>query len=222
MIDNYIFTTFDLSLLSSIALILLALLFSSYVKIAVVLNIVRLGFGFTSLPTLFITIGLALTCSYFVMYPTLVEVSDVLKENSSAQVKLSEPEKTVVFDKISQIWKEFVTKHIKYNQIETFSKLAIAVDKIEKIDEPDKENLNSSWRVLAPAFLVSELKEAFRMGFMLFLPFLIIDLVIGTVLAAISLENLSPYLVALPLKLLLFIAVDGWSLICKGIISSYM
>jgi type III secretion protein R len=60
------------------------------------------------------------------------------------------------------------------------------------------------------------------MGLMLFLPFLIIDLVVGTVLAAISLENLSPYLVALPLKLLLFIAVDGWSLICKGIISSYM
>jgi type III secretion protein R len=220
MIDN-IFTSLDLSLLSAIVLILLALLFSSYIKIAVVLNIVRLGFGFTNLPTLFITTGLALTCSYFVMYPTLAEVSEVLKE-SSAQEKLSEPEKAVVFDKVSQLWKQFATKHIKYNQIETFSKLAIAIDKVEKIDESNKETLNSIWRVLAPAFLVSELKEAFRMGLMLFLPFLIIDLVVGTILAAISLENLSPYLVALPLKLLLFIAVDGWSLICKGIISSYI
>jgi type III secretion protein R len=222
MIDNDMFITLDLSLLSVIFLILSAILFSSYVKIAVVLNIVRLGFGFTSLPTLFITMGLAFTCSYFVMYPTLTSVSAVVKENSSNQAKLSESQKTVMLDKVSEIWKQFVIKQIKYNQVETFSKLAVAVDKIEVLDEQSQEQLNSSWRVLAPAFLVSELKEAFRMGLMLFLPFLIIDLLVGTVLSAISLENLSPYLVSLPLKLLLFIAVDGWSLICKGVISSYM
>jgi len=219
-----LFSSLGMSVLFVAVLALLALLLSSYVKIATVLGIVRIGFGFNSLPSAFVSGGLALALSFFVMYPALqntISKMDQVKKSSSQK-----PESVVQAEVVSagvEEWKVFLKKHTASSELEKFSEIAFKLSESKDPLTPEKQaELDNSFQVLAPSFLVSELKLAFSTGLKLFLPFLIIDLLVAHLITALGLARINPLLVSLPLKLILFVLADGWALITSNLVASYV
>ena len=227
------FASLGLSALGLFALLLVCLIFSSYVKIVTVLGILRVGLGVGSLPSALVTAGLALALSFFIMLPTMQESAKVVDSYQRAKGNINSDfaraqALALAFGK----WKEFLVRHSHSEQRKRFAGLARQIDSADSspLGNPSavgqESNKNSaldeqSWRVLAPAFLVSELKEAFATGLSLFLPFLIIDLLVLNVLAAVGLDRMSSASVAFPFKLLLFVMVDGWALITANLVQTY-
>lgn len=219
-----LFSSLGMSVFFVVVLALLALLLSSYVKIATVLGIVRIGFGFNSLPSAFVSGGLALALSFFVMYPalqnTFLKMDQVKKE--SPQKSESAVQADVVSAGVEE-WKVFLKKYSSPNEVEKFSGIAFKLSESKDPLTPEKKAvLENSFQVLAPSFLVSELKLAFTTGLKLFLPFLIIDLIVAHLITALGLARINPLLVSLPLKLVLFVLADGWTLITSNLVSTYV
>ncbi len=214
---SLLISNLGLSVFSVALLFLLALAFSSFIKIVTVLGIVRVGLGAEGLPSAFVVGTLSLALSLFVMFPTLNRSIGVLNGSLSAKgASTTSAEKAAGFSKVFEEWKTFLAKHTHSEEKERFAKIAVQLDK-----EAAAEDLSGSFRILAPAFLVSELKEAFATGLTLFLPFLVIDLLVANVLVAVGLTQLSPILVSLPFKLLVFVMVDGWTLITGNLVATY-
>lgn len=215
-----IFLNLGMPLVGAFVICLLALVFSSYVKISTILSIIKLGFGFDSLPSSFVTGSLALVLTYFVMYPYIKESNHLITETISTAKGSQdlEQKRVVAYAQASEKWKGFVEKHAQKEEVTRFTNLAF---KMDHANQAAQAEIASSWRVLAPAFVVSELKEAFKTGLNLFLPLLVIDLLVAIILAAIDFNRLNPSLIALPFKILLFIVLDGWSVITTNIISTY-
>lgn len=216
-----IFSNLGLPLVGAFVLCLLALVFSSYVKISTILSIVKLGFGFDSLPSSFVTASLALVLTYFVMYPQIRESNKVITETVATAKGAQDLEQKRIagYAQAAEKWKSFIEKQSHQEEVNRFTNLALKME--NKTSVAPTTELPASWRVLAPAFVVSELKEAFKTGLNLFLPLLIVDLLVALILAAIDFNRLNPSLIALPLKILLFITLDGWSIITTNIISTY-
>ncbi|MCC6220310.1 MAG: EscR/YscR/HrcR family type III secretion system export apparatus protein [Deltaproteobacteria bacterium] len=218
----------ELSLVGLLVLCFFALVFSAYIKIVTVLGIVRVGFGVGGLPSAFVTSGLALVLTFFVMMPTIVgsigKVHGVSPgENSAVKGSLQAANR---FEAGLSRWKEFLQKHSRAEEVEKFSLLARNLEAAgghPESDITDKQiaSLRSSWQVLAPAFVVSQLKEAFQTGLSVFLPFLVIDLLLANVLVAVGLSQINPLIVSFPFKLLLFVMVDGWILITTNLVQTY-
>ena len=227
-----LFSIFGSSLLAFLVIVFLALLFSSYIKIVTVLSIVRVGLGAGSFPSAFVVGGLSMALAFFVMYPTIVDstqaMDKVFQSRSAGQSwsGATDQVRAAALGSALDRWKLFLQAHAGKQEVDRFVDAAKRLDQGQtaagvKTGADAAEVRSDSWRVLAPAFLVSELKAAFSTGLSLFLPFLIVDLLAATALAAIGLERLNPVLVALPIKLLLFVAVDGWSLITTNLVSTY-
>lgn len=228
------FSNLGFSFYSLFILAFLALIFSSFIKISTVLAIVRAGIGFRSLPGVLVSGSLAFILSCFVMFPYFENISQeidskILKKAaaSAEQTSNSKTNDNMRLEALNLAlnnWKGFLSKHSEPELVKEFSILASRVNKsrarVEGGSQPP-QNIESSLQVLAPAFYISELKEAFSTGLGLLLPFLIIDLCVAQALIAMGVKNLDPMLVALPLKLLLFVALDGWSLIASNLIASY-
>lgn len=213
-----LFANLGFSALGVVLLLLLGLVLSCYVKIVTVLSIVRLGLGAGSLPAVIITGGLSLVLTFFVMHPTLEASSQAMEQALRTSPQGEVAQARAIAAGLSQ-WKVFLQRHSHEKETARFAELAARSTNAEP---QVAEALASSWRVLAPAFFVSELKEAFQTGFSLFLPFLVVELVVGHLLIAVGLERFDPSLASLPFKLLLFVTVDGWSLITTGLVSSYL
>ncbi len=217
--------TFGFSALGLLLLVLLALAFSCYVKIVTVLAMLRVGLGFYSVPSAFVTGGLAVALAFFVMYPTLMSCATTMDGViRSAPAPVTDIHRAAAMDAGLEHWKGFLQRHAHEKEVSRFVELAAVLDKepgTKSGEQQVKSGLPQSWRVLAPAFLVSELKEAFATGLSLFLPFLIIDLLVANILTAIGLERLSIVSVAFPFKLLLFVTLDGWSLITTNLVATY-
>ncbi len=220
------FAMMGLSSVSLVLLLVLALLFSSYVKIVTVLSVLRLGLGFDGLASVLLGGGLALALTFFVMYPTLEQSSTAASRVLQQQGSTSNPLTQARAIEAGLIhWKGFLQKHTHAEEKKRFLDIASRLDSdmqskatlTQKVSEPSE----TSWRVLAPAFLVSELKEAFATGLSLFLPFLVVDLVVAHLLLAIGLERSDPAIVSFPFKLLLFVLVDGWGLITSNLVATY-
>jgi type III secretory pathway component EscR len=207
-------------------LFLIAILLSSYVKVATVLSILRIGFGFTGVPSAAITAGLALSLTMLIMAPviqdTLSAVQAELKlKNEKSFQSLGEVEKSEVIAAGLAKWRIFLEtrtpeqERVKFRALE--AKLnhnqapALAVEKPQE-----------SWSVLAPSFLVLELRSAFSIGLTIFLPLLLIDLVVTTLLASLGVESISTNVISFPIKLALFVALDGWGLITTNLVESYI
>lgn len=210
--------TLGLPLVSVLLLCFLALVFSSYVKIATVLGIVRAGFGFYSFPSALATTGLALALSFLVMYPTLDRAARAMDQVAREGYGEVERQARVVDAGVEE-WRRFVSTHAHDEEQERFA--AVAAKLAQGSEATEQHNLAEAWQVLAPAFLVSELKEAFSTGLSIFLPLLVIDLLVANILAALGLVQLSPMLVAFPFKLMLFVLVDGWSLVTTNLVTTY-
>lgn len=242
----------QLSFLPLLLAIFLFLTVGCYVKIVTVLSVLRVGLGFGSLPSWFVTSTLALMLSLFVMFPTLQTSSQTFDQIVKAGGG-DEPARLRALEGGLEKWKAFLLLHAHQEERDRFAKVAEELDQRtaemteEKTAEKDRQRKNrpgnpqvesvntnetvapvasvpvstESWRILAPAFLVSELKEAFATGLSLFLPFLVVELVVANLLLAIGYSQVSPCYVAFPFKLLLFVLVDGWGLITSNLVLSY-
>jgi flagellar biosynthesis protein FliP len=185
------------------------LMMTSFTRIIVVFAILRQAIGLQQTPSNQVMIGLALFLSFFIMSPALDEAYQValqpLIENKISQ--------TEAIEKGLQPFKKFMAHQTRENDLNVFFKIA----KLKPVANIEEIPI----RILVPAFITSELKTAFQIGFLLFIPFLIIDLVVASVLMAMGMMMLSPMVVSLPFKIMLFVFVDGWAMITETLAGSF-
>ncbi|MBE8577347.1 flagellar type III secretion system pore protein FliP [Vibrio sp. OPT18] len=186
----------------------MVILMTSFTRIVVVMSILRQAMGLQQTPSNQVIIGIAIFLTFFIMSPVINQVNEqavqpYLNEQISARQ---------AFDVAQEPIKSFMLKQTRIKDLETF----VEISGVEVTNPEDV-----SMAVLIPAFITSELKTAFQIGFMLFLPFLIIDLVVASVLMAMGMMMLSPMIVSLPFKLMLFVLVDGWNLILSTLAGSF-
>ena len=187
----------------------LIMMMTSFTRIVIVLNFLKQAMGTQSVPSAKIISALALFLSIFIMYPVYNRVyNDAIIPFSNEQ--LSEQE---AIDIGIRHVKDFMLLQTRDNDLIMFMDLAG--------QKPVKTPNDLSLRIVIPAFLISELKTAFQMGFLIYLPFLVIDLVIATLLMAMGMMMLPPIMISLPFKLLLFILVDGWGLLIYNLVASF-
>ena len=196
-----------MTLLSVLPAILLSM--TAFTRIVIVLSILRQALGTPTTPPNQVVIGLALFMTLFVMTPTLTAAwNDGVKPYLDGQLA-GEPALTKTIAPL----REFMLKQTRESDLTSFGKISGT----GPFAGPEAVPIT----VLAPAFITSELKTAFQIGFMIFIPFLIIDLVVASVLMSMGMMMLSPMLVSLPFKLMLFVLVDGWTLLMGTLASSF-
>lgn len=191
---------------------------TSFLRIIIVLSFVRSAMGTQQAPPNQVLIGLALFLTLFIMSPVLTEI----REQAYEPYRAGEITQVEALERAEVPLKEFMLKEIYTDDMNLF--LAIAKDRAGlEIDEtPSNEALmDLSMAIIVPAFATSELKRAFTMGFMLFIPFLIIDMVVSSALMSMGMVMLPPTTIALPFKIMLFVLVDGWSLLFSTLVRSF-
>lgn len=188
----------------------LALAFSAFTRIAVVLFLLRQGLGSEYAPPNVVLLGLSLLLTWFVMTPTLNRIDSLAWQPYQKGTLAAE----TAADAAAVPLKEFMLRQTRREDLQLF--LARPVSTAD-LKTPAQLPMNA----LAPAFFVSELQTAFRVGFMVILPFLIIDLVVSSVLMALGMVMVPPQLVAFPMKLMLFVLADGWHLLAGSLIQSF-
>lgn len=193
-----------------------AVMVTSFTKLVVVLSLLRNAMGLQQVPPNVVMNGLALILSVYVMYPVGVEMQDRLAELPT-QGKASTTQMIAAADVAKEPLREFLLKHSRPLERAFFLKTAqrsLKPEQAQALSERD-------FLVVVPAFTVSELTVAFEIGFLIFLPFLVIDLVIANILMAMGMQMLSPTTVSLPFKLLLFVLIDGWVKLTHGLVLTY-
>lgn len=187
----------------------MVILMTSFTRIVVVMSILRQAMGLQQTPSNQVIIGIALFLTLFIMSPVFNQINEqALQPYMQEKVNAKQ-----AFDLAQAPMKTFMLKQTRVKDLETFVSMSG-----QDVDQPE----DVSMTVLIPAFITSELKTAFQIGFMLFLPFLIIDLVVASVLMAMGMMMLSPMIVSLPFKLMLFVLVDGWNLILSTLAGSFV
>jgi len=201
------------------------LLMTSFVKISVVLSILKSAIGAPQIPPGQVITGLALIMTIYVMAPVgermLSAAAPLFDAKESPDKVLRDASISELTEAVSlarEPLREFMLKHATPRDRSVFLNLA------RRMREPEQRAAISDrdFLVLAPSFLTSELTRAFRIGFLLFIPFLIVDMVIANLLLALGMHMLSPTTVSLPFKLLLFVLADGWHLLLSGLVQSYV
>ncbi len=207
--QEYSLTLQVLALMTALSFIpAMLIMMTSFTRIVVVMAILRQALGLQQTPSNQVIIGITLFLTFFIMAP----VFDRINEQAIQPYLSEEIPIAVAIDKGKEPLKAFMLAQTRLTDLETFVKLA-------DIQVADPEEV--PMRVLIPAFVTSELKTAFQIGFMLFIPFLIIDLVVASILMAMGMMMLSPMIVSLPFKLMLFVLVDGWNLVIGSLASSF-
>lgn len=185
------------------------IMMTSFTRIIIVLSFLRNALGTQQMPPNQVLIGLALFLTFFIMSPVLSDINDQAYQ-PFAKGQISQE---VALDKSSNAIKGFMYKYIREKDLALFISLSDTETPI------DREKLPLT--VVVPAFLISELKTAFQIGFIIFIPFLIIDMVVSSTLMSMGMMMLPPIMISLPFKILLFIMVDGWNLITQSIVNSF-
>lgn len=186
------------------------LLMTGFTRIVIVLSLLRQALGTQSAPPNQVVIGLSLFLTMFVMGPTLDKVyQDAYLPYTQNSISFEQ-----AIEKAEAPMRGFMLKQTRQSDFALFKRLA-------KLDESVTAE-TAPLRVLVPAFVTSELKTAFQIGFMIFIPFLIIDMVVSSILMSLGMMMLSPVLVALPFKLMLFVLADGWNLIIGSLAASFV
>ena len=187
----------------------LILMMTSFTRILIVLSILRQALGLQQSPPNQVLIGLSLFLSLFVMAPTLEKVNQTAIQPYSAGTMNA----TQAISAAGTEFHAFMIRQTRTHDLAMFADMA----KAPKFASPEQVPFS----VLLPAFVTSELKTAFQIGFMLYLPFLVIDLVVSSVLMSLGMMMMSPALISLPFKLLLFVLVDGWALLMGSLVASF-
>jgi len=185
------------------------ILMTSFTRIIIVLSFVRTSLATQQMPPNQVLIGLALFLTFFIMAPVFGEVyDDALQPLFDEEITLDE-----AYDKASTPMKDFMTKHTRQKDLALFMNYA-------KMEKPETVQ-DIPITTLVPAFAISELKTAFQMGFMIFVPFLIIDMAVASVLMSMGMMMLPPVMISLPFKILLFVLVDGWYLVTHSLLDGF-
>ncbi|OJH34245.1 type III secretion system export apparatus subunit SctR [Cystobacter ferrugineus] len=191
------------------------LMLTSFSKIAVVLSLARSAMGTQQAPPTLVLTGLAAVLSGHIMAPVVERMYDAgqaVYEDVGSGARLLD-----AAGRVTEPLRAFLVKHGSPEERARLVDLARELRPPEEAEQVHEESLF----VVIPAFVLTELKEAFQIGFLVFLPFLVLDMVVANVLLALGMQSLSPSQVSLPFKILLFVAVDGWSLLARGLILGY-
>ncbi|MCS6885550.1 MAG: type III secretion system export apparatus subunit SctR [Acidobacteriota bacterium] len=193
---------------------------TSFVKISAVLSILRNALGTQQVPPNQVITGLAFILSIFIMTPVAQEIYASIGEVPETNSLISETNIRVLYEAAKrgqEPLRNFLIKQCHDRDRLLFLELA------KRMTKGDSSFIHpGSFRVIIPAFVTSELKEAFQIGFLIFVPFLIIDLIVSNILTSMGMTMLSPVTISLPFKLLIFVLVDGWYLLVKGLVLSYI
>ncbi len=185
------------------------ILMTSFTRIIIVLSFVRNALATQQMPPNQVLVGLALFLTLFVMGPTFTQVNEqALQPYLDGKIT-----QEAAIDEAAKPFKNFMIKQTREKDLLLFFNYA-------KVDRPNNVE-DIPLRIMVPAFAISELKTAFQMGFMIFIPFLIIDMVVSSTLMAMGMMMLPPVMISLPFKILLFIMVDGWYLVVKSLLESF-
>lgn len=182
---------------------------TSFLRYVIVLSILKTALGTQQVPPAIVLVGMALIMTFYTMGPVFSQMY------GNVEPLLKKPETNIaqVFTVGMEPLKEFMMRQTRQEDLKVFLNLSRA-------KAPDSPRDLSIWEV-APAFMISELRTSFEIGFIIFIPFIIIDLVVANVLLALGMMMLSPTIISLPFKILIFVAVDGWALIVNGLVQSF-
>ncbi|MBH9965468.1 flagellar type III secretion system pore protein FliP [Rossellomorea oryzaecorticis] len=185
------------------------ILMTSFTRIMIVLSFVRTSLATQQMPPNQVLVGLSLFLTFFIMAPTFQEVNEnALTPLFNEEINLEE-----AYENAAVPFKEFMSKHTRQKDLELFLSYSGA-ERPESIADIPMTSL-------VPAFALSEIKTAFQIGFMIFIPFLVIDMVVASVLMSMGMMMLPPVMISLPFKILLFVLVDGWYLVVKSLLESF-
>ncbi|MBT8080267.1 MAG: flagellar type III secretion system pore protein FliP [Gammaproteobacteria bacterium] len=207
--------TFTLSIQILVLMTLLTLLpavilsTTAFVRIIIVLSILRQALGTAQTPPNQVLLGVALFLTFFVMKPVI----DSVYETAAAPYIAGEIDAETAMEKGIRPLRNFMLNQTRASDLELFAGIA----RIDNMDSAEDAPLS----IVIPSFVVSELKTAFQIGFLIFIPFLVIDLVVSSVLMSMGMMMLSPMLISLPFKIMLFVLVDGWSMLLGTLASSF-
>lgn len=194
-----------LSILPSIIIMM-----TSFTRIIIVLSFLRNSMGTSQIPPNQVLIGLALFLTFFIMSPVIGEINqNALQPFTENQITLEQ-----AIDNAEDSMKDFMLEYVRDKDLAMFASIANV--------EPTENLTDLPLTVVVPAFMISELNTAFRMGFMLYIPFIVIDMVVASTLMAMGMMMLPPAMISMPFKILLFLLVDGWNLLTESIIKSFV
>jgi len=186
------------------------LMMTGFTRIVIVLSLLRQALGTQSAPPNQVIVGLSLFLTFFVMSPTLDKVyADAWQPYSAGTITFE-----VALDRAQAPMRSFMLKQTRNSDLTLFARLA-------KLDPATTKPETVPFRVLVPAFVTSELKSAFQIAFLIFIPFLVIDMIVSSVLMSLGMMMLSPVLISLPFKLMLFVLADGWNLLLGSLAASF-
>ncbi|GKV64180.1 MULTISPECIES: flagellar type III secretion system pore protein FliP [unclassified Sporosarcina] len=185
------------------------ILMTSFARIIIVLSFVRTALATQQMPPNQVLVGLALFLTFFIMAPVLSQVNEeALTPLFDEKISLDE-----AYERASGPFKEFMSEHTRQKDLELFMRY-------NQMEQPETlEEIPLT--MMVPAFALSEIKTAFQMGFMIFIPFLVIDMIVASVLMSMGMMMLPPVMISLPFKILLFVLVDGWYLIIQSLLQSF-
>ena len=194
-----------------------ALMVTSYTKLVIVFGLLRTALGLQQTPPNMVLNGIAIILSIYIMAPVGMEVSDKLRSHPFGKKGESLADVMAVVDSAQPPLKEFLLKHTRERERQFFVQSAGSIwpkARAEALKQDD-------FLVLIPSFTLSELTRAFQIGFVIYLVFVIVDLIVATILLALGMAMISPTTISLPFKLLLFVMLDGWGRLINGLVLSY-
>ena len=207
---SYTFSIEALLLLTALTFLpAVLLMMTAFTRIVIVLSLLRQAMGTMTAPPNQVIVGLSLFLTFFVMAPVFDKIHETAwKPYSEDQISLVE-----AADRGARPLKAFMLKQTRQEDLALFIRLA----KVPPLNAPEEAPL----KVVVPAYVISELKTAFQIGFIVFIPFLVIDMVVASVLMSMGMMMLSPMLVSLPFKIMLFVMADGWSLLIASLVQTF-
>jgi len=189
----------------------LLIMVTSFTRFAVALSFLRAGLGLQTTPANLVLISLALFMTFYVMAPTF----DRAWETGIQPLMKNEISEEEAYLKITDPFREFMLAHVRDKDLQTFESLA-AESFRRKFDDKRVD-----MRVIIPAFMISELRRSFEIGFLIILPFLVIDMIVATLTMSMGMMMMPPTILALPFKMLFFVLIDGWNLLASGLVRSF-
>lgn len=206
-VSNALQVLFVLTIVSVAPAILL--MTTCFTRIVIVLGFVRQAMGTQNMPPTQVILGLSLFLSFFVMSPTLTKINEeALQPYMNEQI-----DQTAALQKAIAPMRDFMFSQVREEELTLLTEITMKAEPADQIDVPTM--------TLIPAFMLSELKRAFQMGFMIYIPFLVIDMIVASILMSMGMMMLPPVIISMPFKLLLFVLVDGWSLVVGSLIKSF-
>ncbi|MBX7144436.1 MAG: EscR/YscR/HrcR family type III secretion system export apparatus protein [Oligoflexia bacterium] len=202
---------------------LMAAMLSSYIRVSIVLNMFRSGLGAQGVPGTLVIMSLASALTMFIMGPVFERSASGMLEVTAKHQSISLDRKSLQrFEPVITPWRDFLSRHVGARELETLRDLRAQAKGSDKgTGGREEKNETNDLSILVPAFVLSELRHGFSMGFSLLIPFLVVDLIVANLLSGLGMMMASPAMIALPIKVLLFLLADGWVLLTRSLVLSF-